>query len=184
YSKEFKSIIDEGYVPLPTEGSDDKLITKFTGWDETKNFLISAGVMFSKDFKQFHVSLGADAYYMTKHLFFSVNAKGQYFPVEGNLSHVYVLGGFGTAPEATLIDNSMPGTFDHMNTHVGLGGLYFINRYLTAGISGTWYTLYDINEVLLNPGVHYAQPKTVFETEKQTKYTNYFYLHAHLFITF
>lgn len=135
-------------------------------WEENRSLLINGGLTLGKDIDQFHLEESTDLYFMKSKFYYSINAKGQFFPVEGNPSHAFVFGGFGTAPEQTLIDNSMPGTFDHMNSYVGMGGSYLLTKQITIGLNGTWYTLYDADQNL------------------DTKFTNYFYLNANLTIRF
>ena len=101
----------------------------------------------------------------------------KFFPQEGNASNIFAVAGLGTAPESSLIDRSLPVGFNKLNTFVGFGGSYFVNRWLTFTLSGTWYTMLSQSERLTT--TYIANDPYIRED-----YRNYFYVHAGAMITF
>lgn len=173
---------DKRVVEIPdmeqdyTNKKDTVYITKFDGWDENNMNVIIVGTTLSKTVNQFLLGLSADAYSMKKSIYYSANFKMTFFPVEGATSNVFLSTGVGSAPEASLLDKSLPATFDHLNTYVGAGGKYVLNRSLTFGLSGTWYSFFNDNQYLVD--------NKSFLVTTRTTYTNYFYVNAQLYISF
>lgn len=148
-----------------------------TGWNESKKSMIQAGLGVTKTLDKFVLSGSASGLYFSKKLYFNSNFKMQFFPVEGNSSNIFAVGGVGTAPESSLIDRSMPVGFNKLNTFVGMGGSYFLNRWITLGLSGTWYTMLSQSERLTT--TYIANDPYIRED-----FRNYFYIHASLKINF
>lgn len=150
---------------------------KLLGWLRKFKRLYSASIGLTKTYDQFIVIGGLNGFYLTNNFFFSGQTKVQFFPVEGDHSHIFATVGLGTAPENSIIDKSLPSTFDHLNTFVGIGGYYNFNQHLGFSLAGTWYTMYTQSENLLsgtletNPGFG-------------IKYINMFYLNASVVINF
>jgi tetratricopeptide (TPR) repeat protein len=173
---------DPHVVSLPdlsldyTNKQDTVYYTKLQGWEENKMNIFIIGSTLSKTVKQFLLALGADAYLYKKSLYYSSNFKMTFFPVEGATSNVFLATGVGSAPEATLLDKRLPATFDNINTFVGAGGKYVLNRSLTFGLSGTWYSFFVQNTYLVD--------NKSYNTYCRTVYTNYFYVNAQLYISF
>lgn len=147
------------------------------GWAESKKSMIQLGAGVTKTLDKFVLNGGISGLYFAKNLYFNSNLGMKFFPVEGNSSHIFAVGGVGTAPESSLIDKSMPVGFSKLNTYVGIGGSYFLNRYITLGLSGTWYTMLSQSERLST---------TYIATDPYIRedYRNYFYVHGILQITF
>lgn len=110
-------------------------------------------------------------------LYFNANLKMTFFPQDGNSSHIFAVGGFGTAPESSLIDRSLPVSFNKLNTFVGMGGTYFVNRHLSLNLSGTWYTMLSQAEQLTTTFVRN-------DPVVREDYRNYFYVHGSVLISF
>ena len=147
------------------------------GWLRKFKRLYSASLGVSKAYDQFIVSGGVNGFVLTNNFFFSGQAKLQFFPVEGDHSNIFATAGLGTAPENSIIDMSLPSTFDHLNTFVGLGGYYNFNQHLGFSLSGTWYTMYTQNE---------GQTSGLLETNPSfaITYINMFYVNASVVINF
>lgn len=148
-----------------------------TGWKESKNNMFQVGLGLSKTLNNFELSGGVSGLMFSKKYYFNSNLKMQFFPQEGNSSNIFAVAGIGTAPESSLIDRSMPVGFNKVNTFVGMGGSYFVNRHLTLMLSGTWYTMLSQSERLTT--TYIANDPYIRED-----YRNYFYIHAGLLISF
>ena len=161
------------------EGVFEQRVDKYVllGWLRKFKRLYSASLGVTKSYDQFILSGGVNGFILTKNFFFSGQAKMQFFPVEGDRSHIFAAAGLGTAPENSIIDRSLPSTFDHLNTFVGLGGYYTYNQHLGFTLSGTWYTMYTQNE---------EQTSGLLETNPSfgTIYINMFYINASVVINF
>ncbi len=161
------------------EGVFEQRVDKYVllGWLRKFKRLYSASLGVTKSYDQFILSGGVNGFILTKNFFFSGQAKMQFFPVEGDRSHIFATAGLGTAPENSIIDRSLPSTFDHLNTFVGLGGYYTYNQHLGFTLSGTWYTMYTQNE---------EQTSGLLETNPSfgTIYINMFYINASVVINF
>lgn len=148
-----------------------------TGWEESKKSMIQLGAIVNKTIAQFELSGELSGIYFSKNLYFNSNVKMQFFPVEGNSSKIFAVAGLGTAPESSLIDRSLPVGFDKINTFVGLGGSYFVNRWITLALSGTWYTILAQSERL---STNYIVNTPTIRQD----FRNYFYIHGSVQISF
>ena len=119
----------------------------FDHWNHARQSLINVGVGATKTLGDFWFNAKADAYMLKSKFYFNVSGSAKYFPLEDGKTCINVLGSVGSAPEVTMIDFSMPGTFSHLNTMVGLGGQYRLYKNITVGVLGTWYTYYTQNQV-------------------------------------
>lgn len=149
----------------------------FDHWDHSYTNLISAGVGASKTINDFWLNSKLDAYTMKSKLYFNLTAQAKYFPLNDGKTNIQVLGSVGSAPEVTMIDFAMPGTFNHLNTMVGVGGQYRLLKNVTCGVLGSWYTYYTQNKVCIGE----ENEKTEYST---IKYKNLFNIDAQLSITF
>ncbi|MBQ0057492.1 MAG: tetratricopeptide repeat protein [Bacteroidales bacterium] len=147
------------------------------GWHESKKSMLQVGAGLSKTIEQFILSGEVSGLLFDNNIYFNTNAKMQFFPTEGNPSNIFAVAGIGTAPESSLIDRSMPVGFNKLNTFVGFGGLYFLNRNISLGLSGTWYTMLTQSERL-------TTTYTVNDPYIREDYRNYFYIHANVKISF
>lgn len=169
YSKAFKWVEETPEV----EGG-----WAFDGWDEHKNNLFSFGLGASKTWERLLLSGKLDAYMMSSHIYGNLSAQFKYYPLEDGRTNIAVVGSVGTAPEANMIDNALPGTFDKLNTMVGLGGTYMVNKRLSLGLMGTWHTFYSqLNNRITLDGGGYTDNLT-------TKYRNLFNIHFQLYVHF
>ena len=115
---------------------------------------------------------------MSSHIYGNLSAQFKYYPLEDGRTNIAVVGSVGTAPEANMIDNALPGTFDKLNTMVGLGGTYMVNKRLSLGLMGTWHTFYSqLNNRITLDGGGYTDNLT-------TKYRNLFNIHFQLYVHF
>ena len=150
----------------------------FDGWDGHKADLFSAGLGASKTWDRFLLSGKVDGFWMSSHMYANASAQLKYYPREDGRTNITVVGSVGTAPEANMIDNAMPGTFDKLNTMVGLGGTYMVNKRLSLGLMGTWHTFYSqLNTRTVLDGGGYLDGIT-------TKYRNLFNVHFQLYVHF
>lgn len=155
-------------------------VMKLTDWTIRHKAMVQVGLGASKTLgveDRFKLSAGVDGFMLSGNIYFNANAKLQFFPLQDNRSHVFGQIGLGTAPESSLIDQSLAVGFSDLNTFTSLGGQYFVNKYITLGLAGSWYTMLTTKETLSLP---------VNGTTAQTKksYSNYFYLHASVQLTF
>lgn len=148
-----------------------------TGWAESRKSMGQLGVGATKTLGMFSLGGEVSGFIFDKKGYFNSNLKVKFFPKEGNSSHIFAVGGVGTAPESSLIDRSLPVAFNKVNTYVGLGGSYFVNRHLTLGLNGTWYTMLSQSERLTT--TYIANDPFVRED-----YRNFFYVHGNVLISF
>lgn len=147
------------------------------GWQETKKSMIQIGAGITKTLSIFNLGAEITGHYLAHKFYYNTNAKITIYPRQGNSSHLYAIAGIGTAPESTLIDRSLPLSYNKTNTHAGLGGSCFINRHITLRLGGTWYTILAQSEHLDNTYI-------VNEPLIKEDYRNYYYIHANLLISF
>lgn len=148
-----------------------------TGWIESKKSMYQVGAGAAKTLDQFLLSAEASGLLFAGDIYFNSNVKMQYALQEGSPNSIYAVGGVGTAPESSLIDRSMPVAFNKLNTFVGFGGSYFLNRNVVLGLSGTWYTMLNQSERLVTT-------YTVNNPYIREDYRNHFYIHASMKINF
>ena len=150
----------------------------FDGWDEHKNNLFIVGLGASKTWERFYLGGRADGFWMSGHMYANAAAQLRYFPLTDGITNITLTGSVGTAPEANMIDNAMPGTFDKLNTMVGLGGTYMVNRRITLGLMGTWHTFYSqLNTRTVLDGGGYVD-------DIMTRYRNLFNIHFQIYVRF
>ena len=99
---------------------------------------------------QFFLSPSLDAYLLKKNVYFNGGFKCQFFPLDGDRSHVFAAAGAGNAPEVSLLDSSMPIRFAHINTNVSAGGYYVINDHFGLAGSLSWYVMGSNNNTVRN----------------------------------
>ena len=131
----------------------------------------------SKTIDLFWLNGRLDLYNMKSKMYANLMLQGKYFMLNDGKSCIQALASIGSAPEASMIDNAMPGTFSRLNTQVGLGGQYRIHRNVTLGVLGTWLT-------------YYTQTNTRTGTEESpidgvnTRYKNLFNIDVQVLISF
>lgn len=144
---------------------------KFDHWKHSYPDMWSVGASATKTIGKFGINFGADGFLIKDATFFSGNVKVQYSPFDYNRTKLYATGGIGTAPEITLIDSSLPSSFEKINTHVGMGGVYSLTQNVDIGIEGNWHTMYKQNQNLVT-------------NSETTSYVNLFYAQIQLVIRF
>lgn len=149
----------------------------FDHWDDTHNLLLNLGIGASKTIDLFWLNGRLDLYNMKSKMYANLMLQGKYYMLNDGKSCIQALASIGSAPEASMIDNAMPGTFSRLNTQVGLGGQYRIHRNVTLGVLGTWLT-------------YYTQTNTRTGTEESpidgvnTRYKNLFNIDVQVLISF
>ena len=118
--------------------------------DESRYHLWSAGLTAAWTYGQFYLAPSIDAFLVEKHVYFNGGLKFQYFPLDGDRSHVFTSVGVGNAPEVTLLDNNLPIRFAHLNTNVSAGGYYTVNEHLGLAGSLSWYVIGSNNNTVRN----------------------------------
>ncbi len=141
--------------------------------DDDNYHLLSLGLSTSKTINRFTLTPALDVYYMLSPtntglqsgVYFNGSLKMQYTVLEGDRSSVFAAVGVGNAPEATLLQNSMPVSFARLNTYVSGGFNWVIVDNLSAGFATSWYALGQ-------------------QTANQSMVRNYLYINANLLISF
>ncbi len=179
----YSALYNVVHNPAAAGTTDPEYVSLFAGWNHSRKSMFNLGATLSKTMGIFAFSGSADLMYLNKNVYVSGSLKGQLFPIDGNHSHVFASGGLGTAPELSLIDRSMPTSFNRINTFVSWGGLYVVNRHLSMGITGDWYTSFNNKE---KAGTEYLSESSIYQTtvSVSTSYRNLFFVHGHLYITF
>lgn len=164
-----------------TQSSDPDYVLAFKNWQHHYLDLVQVGVTAQRTIDQFVVAGSVDGFSMNRRYYFNGQIKGQFFPVDGSRTHVFAMGGVGTAPQSELLDYSMPAGFSKLNTFVGGGLTLFLNRHIAASVAGTWYTMYNSQEI--QTGVYGADMITI-EQSSNTNYRNMFYIQGAIIATF
>lgn len=150
---------------------------EFDSWDEMSRSLLNVGVGVSKTWDRLVLSGKVDGYMMSSSMYVNASAQLKYFPLDDGRTSITVTGGLGTAPEANMIDYAMPNSFDKLNTMVGLGGTYMLNKHLSLGLMGTWHTFYSqLNNRL--------GTQDSFTENIETRYKNLFNVYMQLYVHF
>lgn len=172
YSKEFAWSPD-------TLASDDENAGGwvFDNWKRSRKNLFGLGLGVTKEIGDFRLGGKLDGYAMSSHFYVNASLQGKYFPLSDRRSNITMLAGVGTAPEATLIEQAMPASFERLNTMVGLGGDYFICKGVSVGLLGTWYTFYHQTNTRTGTFDSYTDGLV-------TRYKNLFNIDVHLDISF
>lgn len=147
------------------------------GWKGSYKSLLQLGAGATKTINQFVLGGGLDAFLLSSSFYYNGNLKMQFFPFEGNKSNFFATCGAGTAPESSLIDRSLAVSFKDLNTFVGMGAYYFINRWFSVGLDGTWFTMLSQSEALTT---NYIENNAIIKKD----YKNYFYWHINVTLSF
>lgn len=159
------------------EGGEGEGYWVFDGWDCQRHNLFNVGAGTAKNWDNFRLSGKVDAFIFSNRLYFNASAQAKYFPLADRRTSITAMAGAGTSPEANLIDNAFPGSFDRLNTMVGLGGSYQFTPHVAVGLMGTWYTFYS--QMNSREGTFNS-----YEDKLETTYRNLFNVHAQLVISF
>lgn len=123
----------------------DWTLTERLSWryiaDENPYHLWGLGLTAGWTVGQFFLSPSLDAYLLKKNVYFNGGLKCQFFPLDGDRSHIFAAAGAGNAPEVSLLDSSIPVRFAHVNTNVSAGGYLVINGHLGMAGSISWYVM-------------------------------------------
>ncbi len=169
FTKQFKWVDEEG---APNGGA-----WSFDYWDSDYSNLCSARVGATKELGEFTVGANADLFLLQKSIYVNLTLSGKYFPLSDRRTSVIATASAGTAPEANMIDNAMPGSFSKLNSSVGLGGTYMMNKNITLGLLGTWLTFYNQNNSRQGS-------KTSFSDNITFNYRNLYNISVQLYISF
>lgn len=132
--------------------------------------LYSLGPGVAKTWDPVRASLRGDLFFMHGQLYYNVTAEMRYFPASDGHSYITAMAGAGSAPELVIIDRALPGSFDHVNTMVGLGGSYLFTPHVRVGVLGTWHT-------------YYTERRTGYDT-KLTRYKHLYSIYAQVYVSF
>lgn len=133
--------------------------------------LLNFSAAANKVLEPFTLTAGGALIMYDSELFFNMQAKAKYSPLDDGRTSVTAAAGFGTAPELNIIDlYSISTSFSHMNTYVSLGGQYLITPNLSLGLLGIWNTLYD--------------QKHLGDGKVATQYRNLYNGYVQIFISF
>lgn len=119
--------------------------------------LLNIGIGASTNIEQWNLAASLDAYGMlipiTKPAansllpvtwagpYFNGAIKAQYFPIDGDRSHVSMGVGVGNAPESNIFNTGMPLQFAHLNTYVSLGMYWVVCSHLALSLNVSDYTM-------------------------------------------
>lgn len=150
----------------------------FDDWKTSHASLINVGVGATKDYEQFQVGGKADLMFLSGKMYFNASAIGRYYPFESeHISNIFATAGLGTAPESSILNYGLPGSFSHINTNVGLGAVYMITSHLSASLMGSWYTFYNQTNVRTGTAEYYQDTTNM-------RYKNLFNIYLQLNVTF
>lgn len=150
----------------------------YKGWNKSWRNLYNAGLGIQKEMWPFILGVKGDVVILDEKYYFNASAQAKFFPIETNkFTHILASFGLGTAPESTVLDFGMPGTFSHLNTNVGLGFNWMITGNLALLLQGNWYTFY--NQTNLRIGATDS-----FTDKVDTRYKNLFNLYLQMNIAF
>lgn len=156
----------------------------FDHWDHSYSSLVDLGVGASKTLGDFWINSKLDVYLLKSKFYFNLSAQAKYYPLNDGKTCFHVLGSIGSAPEVTMIDFAMPGTFNHLNTMVGFGGQYRLLKNVSVGVLGTWYTYYVQTQKRATLSVDPSAQTETHRDYSTMNYKNLFNIDAQLSITF
>lgn len=112
----------------------------------TEKNLISFGPSVAKTLEPFWLNANLNLFLLNTKLYYNLMVQGRYFLWDDSRTWITAMAGVGSAPEVTILDYALPGSFSHANTMVGLGGQYLLTDRVTLGLLGTWYTYFNQQE--------------------------------------
>lgn len=158
---------------------------EFDHWKTGHKQMLNIGVGATKTYEQFSLGGKFDLISYASKLCYSGVLVGKYFPQESRLLNLSVTAGVGSAPESTILDAALPGTFDRTNTMVGIGGTYLLFHNVTLHVEGNWNTFTNTTnrpEPILDS--NNEKRTDIYNNIFTTNYKNLFHVDASLFITF
>ena len=150
----------------------------FTGWDESKTNLFTAGGEVAKTIETVRLNTKLDLHFFNSNFYYNAQIGAKYFPASDGKTNINAMASIGSAPETAVLDYALPGSFSHTNTMVGIGGQYMLNPNITIGLTGTWNTYY--NQTNTVRGIH---PSERIESVS-TRYKNLYNIYAQIYISF
>ena len=110
---------------------------------------------------------------LNKNMYFNINSQFKYYPTYDRTTHIMVSAGIGTAPEVDFVDKLMPGSFEHLNASLGIGGVYMVSPNISLGLTASFHYFYNQSEKdSENPDI------TI------TNYKNLYDIYAHIIFSF
>jgi len=150
---------------------------KFDKWATNYSNLYNIGMGVAKDLWPFSFTGKLDVLASSGQTYFTSSVQTKYFLLEDHITSLVAQASVGTAPEASILDNGLPGSFNRLNTMVGLGGNLMLTSNLSAMLMGTWNTFYNqSNKVIGN--------EKVYQESASMRYKNMFNLYVQLNISF
>lgn len=149
----------------------------FDRWERKKATLLNLTWGTTKTWDRFSLSGRCDAYLMENKPYANLSLQARYFPLNDGHTYISLLAAAGSAPEADMIDYAMPGSFDRLNSMVGMGGMYMFNSHISLGVTGTYHNFY--NQTNSRTGGESSYLETV-----STNYKNLLNLYVHLLFSF
>lgn len=105
--------------------------------------LFNAGLTAAKSYESLIMTLKSDLFVMNGSIYFNSSAQLKYLPTTDRTTYVRGIIGLGTAPELSLIDHAMPGSFSKLNLSAGIGAGYLIGKHMLLGVDALYSTLYS-----------------------------------------
>ena len=150
----------------------------FAGWNKEWADLYNVGMGITKELGSFTLATKGDVLFVNNSTFVNASVQSRYYPSESNrLSFVIAQVGVGTAPEASIIDAGLPGTFNNINSSVGIGYHWMLTGNMALLLQGDWYTFYSQNNLRVGAVDSYKEVVN-------TRYKNMFNLYMQLNISF
>ena len=146
-------------------------------WSKTYYDLLLAGIGISKSFNRTWLNGKFDGFRIQSKFYYNASLEGRFFFLDDKRSYISGMMGMGTAPESNILDFALPGSFDHLNSLVGLGATYLITPNVAIGLLGTWQTYY--NQISLRQG-----NETNYKDVTKTKYKNLYNIYVQVSLFF
>lgn len=157
--------------------SIDEYSWVFDKWKTGHSSLFVLGVGFEKEMWPFMFTGKFDGMSFPGKFYFNASTQAKYFPLNDRVTSIVAQVGAGTAPESTILDYGLPGSFSHLNTMVGLGGTYMITSNLSAMLMGTWHTFYNQTNMRIGNAKEY-------QDDTSMRYKNLFNIYVQLNLSF
>lgn len=149
----------------------------FDKWTTNHKNLYNIGIGISKDLWPLLFTGKLDALALSRNIYFTSSIQIKYFLTDDHITSLVGQASVGTAPEASVLDNGLPGSFNRLNTMVGLGGNLMLTSHLSVMLMGNWYTFYNqTNKIVGNEKEYYE--------DVSTRYKNMFNIYVQLNISF
>ena len=149
----------------------------FDRWETGHKNLFNLGVGATKDMWPFYFAGKVDGMVMSNSVYVNSSAEAKYYPLGEHITSVVVQGGIGTAPESSILNYGLPGSFDRLNTMVGLGLNYLLTPNLSGLVMGTWHTFYNQTNKKEGNNQEYREDTTM-------RYKNLFNIYVQLNFSF